>query len=306
MIISKRECIFFTYLYIYHNRIINEIRNQFMKNLHLHLLKASNWLLVSLLVLLGFSCSSEEGEPPIVCEYGTPYASFQVKGKVKDSKGTPIPNAQIRVSLDNSSDYWMRSDTIYSDKDGAFEWKQTYFPTKNFIFITEDAGKDIPERQFASDTTQVVFESFEGGSGWNAGHAAKEMDIVLKDYVDTHTEPYSLYTIYGRITDQAGYPLPGILVLTNPAYSVHMDENNAATFPAITNSSGHYKFTYDKAAATKHMIHARVYSGYWNYPDACAPDSVEVDFSEIELSGGNGMLIGKGSKEVNFQLKRKY
>ena len=31
-------------------------------------------------------------------------------------------------------------------------------------------------------------------------------------------------------------------------------------------------------------------------------DSIVVNFGEIELIDGEGMLIGRGSKEVNFQL----
>lgn len=306
MIISERICNFFTYLYINPNRIINEITNQRMKKLHLHLLKAANWLLASMLTLLGFSCTAENGEDPIICEYGTPYANFQVKGKVKDTKGNPVPDVQIRIVYDDKRDYWLHSDTIYSGSDGTFEWKTTYFPLNKFTFISGEPNNETSERLFASDTTRIVFESFEGGDRWYAGQAFKETDITLKEYVDPHTEPYSLYTIYGRVTDENGYPLSGILILTNPSYTVNMDENNPATYPAITNEWGQYQFTYDKATATKHMIHTRVFKGYWNYPDACSQDSVEVDFAQMELSGGKGMLIGKGSKEVNFKLKRKY
>ena len=51
-----------------------------MKRMHLQLLKKANCVLASLLMLLGFSCTDDEGEGPIICEYGTPYANFQIKG----------------------------------------------------------------------------------------------------------------------------------------------------------------------------------------------------------------------------------
>lgn len=50
-----------------------------MKRMHLQLLKKANCVLASLLMLLGFSCTDDEGEGPIICEYGTPYANFQIK-----------------------------------------------------------------------------------------------------------------------------------------------------------------------------------------------------------------------------------
>lgn len=41
-----------------------------MKRMHLQLLKKANCVLASLLMLLGFSCTDDEGEGPIICEYG--------------------------------------------------------------------------------------------------------------------------------------------------------------------------------------------------------------------------------------------
>ena len=61
-----------------------------MKRMHLQLLKKANCVLASLLMLLGFSCTDDEGEGPIICEYGTPYANFQIKGKVVDTNDNPI------------------------------------------------------------------------------------------------------------------------------------------------------------------------------------------------------------------------
>lgn len=279
-----------------------------MEKLHLTLLKTANWLSASMLVLLGFSCSNEnEGDGPLVCEYGTPYAQYQLKGKVQDTKGNPVPDIQIRVYSRKAHDYWMSSDTIYSGADGQYKWETTDFPSSEYTLITEESGIENNIQRFTSDTTTLIYkkEDFVGGERWFAGTATKEMNITLKEYVDTHTEPYTLYTIYGRITDESGYPIPGILVLTNPAYTANK-EKDPASFPAITDMNGRYRFTYDRAAAVKHTIYTEIFTGYWNYPDACSQDSTVVDFSEIELSGGKGMLIGKGSKEVNFQLKRKY
>ena len=63
-----------------------------MKRMHLQLLKKANCVLASLLMLLGFSCTDDEGEGPIICEYGTPYANFQIKGKVVDIDAAVTPS----------------------------------------------------------------------------------------------------------------------------------------------------------------------------------------------------------------------
>ena len=271
-----------------------------MKRMHLQLLKKANCVLASLLMLLGFSCTDDEGEGPIICEYGTPYANFQIKGKVVDTNDHPIPNAQIRINRNDARIYpygWLHTDTVRTDANGEFDWKKTDFPILKYRFITEDIDEEMNGGQFASDTTQVIFDSEEltGGDRWYEGSASKEIKITLKEYVDTHTEPYALYTIYGKVTDDQGYPLAGVAILTSPAYTP-TQEDDLSSFPAITDETGRYQFTYDKATTIEHTIYTKL-SSYWNDPNACKTDSIIVNFAEIELSQGKGMLMGKGSKE---------
>ena len=113
--------------------------------------------------------------------------------------------------------------------------EETDFPILKYRFITEDIDEEMNGGQFASDTTQVIFDSEEltGGDGWYEGSASKEIKITLKEYVDTHTEPYALYTIYGKVTDDQGYPLAGVAILTSPAYTP-TQEDDLSSFPAIT------------------------------------------------------------------------
>ena len=240
--------------------------------------------------------------------YGTPYANFQIKGKVVDTNDHPIPNAQIRINRNDARIYpygWLHTDTVRTDANGEFDWKKTDFPILKYRFITEDIDEEMNGGQFASDTTQVIFDSEEltGGDRWYEGSASKEIKITLKEYVDTHTEPYALYTIYGKVTDDQGYPLAGVAILTSPAYTP-TQEDGLSSFPAITDETGRYQFTYDKATAIEHTIYTKL-SSYWNDPNACKTDSIIVNFAEIELSQGKGMLMSKGSKEINFQLTRK-
>ena len=53
-------------------------------------------LLSGALVLLGFaSCSNEDENLEIRCEYGTPYSKFLVKGTVTSDKDEPLKNIQV-------------------------------------------------------------------------------------------------------------------------------------------------------------------------------------------------------------------
>ena len=71
-----------------------------MENINLQLLRKINCLLTGLLAIIGFSCG-ENGEIP--CEYGSPHANFQIKGKVTDMKGEPIPDLQVRINPSGES-----------------------------------------------------------------------------------------------------------------------------------------------------------------------------------------------------------
>ena len=52
-------------------------------------------LLSGVLVLLGFTACDSDGPGNELCEYGTPSADYQVKGKVLDQTGKPIKGVQV-------------------------------------------------------------------------------------------------------------------------------------------------------------------------------------------------------------------
>ena len=273
-----------------------------MENINLQLLRKINCLLTGLLAIIGFSCG-ENGEIP--CEYGSPHANFQIKGKVTDMIGEPIPGLQVRINPSGEShpQGWLHTDTLRTDTNGDFVFSKTDFPFMEYRLIIEDVDWDKNKAIYASDTTTVTFDSndFSGGEGWSLGSASKEIQIQLKEYIDTHTEPYTLYTFYGRVTDQDGWPVPGVTIYTSPAYTPNIDED-ITSFPAVTDETGRYQFTYDQAPATEHTLYARLSPSFSDPQYPWKTDSIVVNFGEIELIDGEGMLIGRGSKEVNFQL----
>ena len=68
-----------------------------MKKISSSFLKSLNWLLTSVLMLLGFStCDSEPG----AAMYGTPHADFTIKGKVVNQENMPIPDIEIKCLVD--------------------------------------------------------------------------------------------------------------------------------------------------------------------------------------------------------------
>ena len=274
-----------------------------MKNLSYIILKTFNSILIGLLTILGFSCSNEDDQNIIICEYGSPYAHFYIKGKVTDEQNNPVSNAQILVKSPDTNHEWLQCDTLYTNQQGAFELKKSDFPVSKYRFIT--SAEEGKERLLANDTTLVSFsrEDFKDGERWFEGNVEKDIKITLKKYVDTHTSPYTLYTVYGRVTDKDGYPLAGILITSLPSYTFN-NPDDPYSYPAITDYNGNYSLTYDKATATEHTIYASLYMGWWNW-EAHYGDSVTINFADIPLSGGKDLLIGKGKKELNFVLRDK-
>ena len=72
-----------------------------MKKISSSFLKSLNWLLTSVLMLLGFStCDSEPG----AAMYGTPHADFTIKGKVINQENMPIPDIEIKCLVEHHGD----------------------------------------------------------------------------------------------------------------------------------------------------------------------------------------------------------
>ena len=68
-----------------------------MKTLHYRWNRSLNWILTTLLGFLGFSSCEDNGDDPgnIICMYGTPTASYTIKGKVTDQAGQALSDILI-------------------------------------------------------------------------------------------------------------------------------------------------------------------------------------------------------------------
>lgn len=131
-------------------------------------------LLSGALVLLGFaSCSNDGDEGEIICEYGTPYAKFQVKGKVTDEAGKALKNIQVVVREGWNNVPW-DADTVYTDAKGEFQSNELSGVSidKQQVYF-HDVDGDENGGTFKSDSIKLIDlekKTVEKGSGgWYQG-----------------------------------------------------------------------------------------------------------------------------------------
>ena len=157
-----------------------------MKKLYPHLLNGANWVLASLLTLLGYSCSGVD-DNGLLCEYGSPHASYEIKGKVVDNAGKTIPNIQVTISntaADHSSFYV--KDTLTTNAQGEFNISAglvSFGEDTSFKIKAEDIDGIENGGKFEEVITEVPFKKTdlkEGDGNWNAGNAKKEITITME------------------------------------------------------------------------------------------------------------------------------
>lgn len=132
-------------------------------------------LCMSCLALLGFSCSSSDGDEPAM--YGTPTADFEVKGIVTDSEGNPIGDVEVRITKpDFPSSYSL--DTDMTSASGAYALEGTCFSARErlkVVFLPTDASLE-------ADSTIVTLEPVsEGDGGWYNGVGEATVNMRLKN-----------------------------------------------------------------------------------------------------------------------------
>lgn len=148
-------------------------------------LAATNKLLAGLLTLMGFSMTSCNTD----VEYGSPYATYEIKGKVVDEAGTAIPDIQVVIaeSVDEEYALYAYRDTLKSNDKGTFDANiglTSFGENTTFEIKTEDIDGELNGGQFEEKTTEIAFkrEDLKGADGhWFYGKATKEVTIVLKN-----------------------------------------------------------------------------------------------------------------------------
>lgn len=138
-----------------------------------------NRLLLGLLTLLGFGLAGCENTE----EYGTPYATYEFKGSVRNAAGRPIEGIQVECRPSFLPAFQARP-LARTDAGGKFAGQLQDMPDDEWIVRFTDI--DGPENgSYATDSVEVVFEKKEykkGKGSWNRGFARKELPaVVLKE-----------------------------------------------------------------------------------------------------------------------------
>lgn len=140
-------------------------------------LRISTRMMSGALTLLGFAaCDSDSPEAD---EYGTPYATYEIKGKVTDEDQKEITGARIIVkALEYNSKnvaQYAQPDTLKVGTDGSYDFKTKGFPDISYRVVCED-----PAAVYNADSVDVQMDPKNGGDGWYAGSDSKEVNFKLK------------------------------------------------------------------------------------------------------------------------------
>ncbi|MBP3518174.1 MAG: radical SAM-associated putative lipoprotein [Parabacteroides sp.] len=158
-----------------------------MKKNFTTLLKSINWLLTSILTLLGYSaCDSSE---PGADMYGSPHANFTIKGKVVNQENKPVPDLEIKCLVEHRGDNRSWFDTIppvSTTQAGTFTCQFVEFPTDNLRIIATDVDGDL-NGSYEKDSIDIAIsnDDYKGDKGaWFKGSVEKEINITLKEKTD--------------------------------------------------------------------------------------------------------------------------
>lgn len=149
-----------------------------MKNGKKEWLLLCNRMLSGVLALLGFTSCDGLGLGQATCEYGQPYAKYEIKGKVVDTEQQSISNARIIVKpLERNSDNlfpYAHHDTVYTQKNGEYLYENHGTSYGRFRVVCDD-----PSGTYKPDSTVVEMKP-TGGKGWYEGSDSKVENFELK------------------------------------------------------------------------------------------------------------------------------
>lgn len=161
-----------------------------MKKLNRSILRRINYCIGFILSLLGVSCVGlvpEYGPAPIdplgpfEDAYGTPYAEFQISGRIENAQKQAIKG--IEVSIRENNNYYnpdpLAKDT--TDADGSFEFSFTEFPVNELLITTHDIDSTA-DGSYQSNSIQITPEyKDDPNNGWHSSTEIKDIVITLEE-----------------------------------------------------------------------------------------------------------------------------
>ncbi|KWW27701.1 MAG: Uncharacterized protein AUK63_1016 [bacterium P3] len=179
--------------------------------MRIRLLKLQNWLVLSLLSLLGFgACRSTKDLKPdrpvahqpgaparseIVLMYGVPTANYQIKGRVVNGQGHPVQGIQLlrlERGMEATPDAlhgdpdavraYIRDNAVTSVSDGTFHIRFSERPADTLRLLVRDvdgAENGVYRNQIFS--LSIAPEDYSGGQGWFSGTVSKEVTVRMEE-----------------------------------------------------------------------------------------------------------------------------
>ena len=99
------------------------------------IVRISAWLLC----LIGFGSSVACSPGMVADEYGSPYASFEVKGKVTDQQGVPIPGIQVICDA-------ICVEPAFTESDGSYHLSGDGFPREKIEVEFKDVTLTVSDK----------------------------------------------------------------------------------------------------------------------------------------------------------------
>lgn len=143
-----------------------------MKKINEKVMAVVSRLCVAVLALLGFSCSDSNGVGS-ECMYGTPTGSFDAKGTVTDEEGSPVENAEVRVTFPNAPSGIYSVETVKTNSSGE------YAMMGGSDGATQMKVVCVPQGDLEPDSVIVELDYDKKGSTWNKGNASFTADFKL-------------------------------------------------------------------------------------------------------------------------------
>lgn len=137
--------------------------------------------------LLGFqSCDSDNDEPVM---YGTPYATFQISGKVTDPQGAPVRDARVivRPQIDGIYQLYHDCDTVTTAADGSYNIdSRTTNENEMMRVVCQPHGKRLE-----ADSTEISidYRPVSDGNAWHTANGTATVDFTLPETPSEEKEP---------------------------------------------------------------------------------------------------------------------
>lgn len=135
-------------------------------------LRLSNRMLAGTMTLLGFAACSTSCEQ--ADEYGTPYATFEIKGNVVDAENNGIDDGRVILKELGKEDIVLYRDTVPTTTGGVFDLKFHGMGKTKYRVVGEDMSGE-----YRPDSVDVELEPQGESKGWYQGSDMKEVTIQL-------------------------------------------------------------------------------------------------------------------------------